>query len=189
MGLDSPDWGTVAAYLQAGLIRSLKCSACVVNFAVDASVPTQPNPNSLSTDFYLAQLSYEVVEVYIANYSMVGALADRFHFEYLFVLQPHIAVGSKPLTPDGVRLRALIPPALLSLADSAYRSIAASAEEHERLTNLSEVLDRVESQFWIDEWGDVTPKGNLLAARGILAALEERGILLAEEGETTRPPA
>jgi lysophospholipase L1-like esterase len=117
-------------------------------------------------------LAAAVVERYLANYGLVGTLAEAYAFEYFFFWQPHLPVGGKPLTVEELAIHASMPPRLAELARSVYARVAAVAQVHGRLWYQAAVFDTVTAQVWLDEWGHVTPEGNRHIAAAMLRALD-----------------
>ncbi len=120
--------------------------------------------------FDTASLADSVSDTYLRNYSLVGALAQEYGFDYFFFLQPHLAVGEKALTRDEQTMRSGIDPTLAELARAVYTKIALAASDSEHLWYIADVFDEEETQIWIDEVGHITPEGNRLVAQVMLAA-------------------
>ena len=104
---------------------------------------------------------------------MVGALAKEYDFDYFFILQPHPAVGRKPLTAEEKAIVSRIDPALASIATAFYGNIALLDRDYEQLSYLGNMFDDEEMQIWIDDVGHITPEGNRLVAQEILAIIED----------------
>jgi lysophospholipase L1-like esterase len=256
-GWGSPDWGTIASYIQKGMESRAKKAVCVVNFGEDAFVSTQSlielmrqlqsgnipdlvifydgvneviaayesgqpgdhltlseieskleerehplvqwirstrlysllgrivqnrknggfktgqdllvNKTSESSQSNLADL---IGEIYLNNYRIVGALAQEYGFKYFFFWQPHLVIGEKAMTEDEQSLRSELNTAIVNLVKSTYGKISIAASNHKNLWYIANVFDNQTEQIWIDTWGHVTPQGNRLVAREILAAIK-----------------
>ena len=258
-GTGAPDWGTIAAYLQADFTELLHEPVCVVNFGESAFVSTQdviqlilelqsgnvpdlvifydgvndtyaayqsgwpthqnfdriaakfqrgerPPPPFVawvesSNSFHLlkrleaklrqkpqngvqlvtyktrgidtATLSGSVVETYIGNYEIVGALAQEYGFKPLFFWQPMIAIGDKPLTGEEQEMKRAIDPALLELYESIYDRVQQASKKHENLYYMAKIFDTYEPLVWIDE-AHVTPEGNQVIAQTMVQTFMDR---------------
>jgi hypothetical protein len=256
-GWGSPDWGTIAAYLQTGLDEAMESSVCVINLGEDAYVSTQnlvmltlklqrgnipdavifydgvndvyaahesgqagnhPMFHHIASRFEerehglilwlkgtrifwlakevirtygdprllergrpladtnnganLDELTRSVVDRYLGNYDIVSRLASEYGFRHYFFWQPHLAVGKKPLTKQEQEIRSEMDEGLAAFANAVYRDIGIAALEHENLWYIGDVFDDQPIQIWIDAWGHITPVGNELVAREMLAVLE-----------------
>jgi lysophospholipase L1-like esterase len=256
-GWGSPDWETIAAYLQKGLEAKIEMPVCVLNFGEDAFVSTQSlielirqlqfgnvpdlvifydGVNDVFATYKSGQpgdhlnlskieskleeqehpfvqwirstrlysLLYRIVqnsknggleasqtfvtnqksesgqnnkdkfitEIYLDNIKIVGGLAKEYGFKYYFFWQPHIAIGEKAMTDDEQKLRSELNTTLVNLVRSTYRKISMAASHHKNLWYIANVFDNQTEQIWIDTWGHVTPEGNRLIAREILAAIK-----------------
>lgn len=252
-GEGSPDWGTLAAYLQAGLEALLDDPVCVVNFGESGYVSTHSliellmqlqhgnvpdlvifydgigdvyaayqsgepgvhmNPNQIaaklrdprnrfvewlkgSHSFALLQVAVarlrpeetpvtyqtlgietgslgdSVTRIYLANYEIVGALAQEYGCKYFFFWQPVISVGEKQLTREEQEMRSQMDPALVDLVGVVYRNIELAAPEYEKLHYIAQPWEEQVSQIWID-WAHVTPVGNQLIAEEMLDAIRSQ---------------
>jgi lysophospholipase L1-like esterase len=259
LGWGAPDWGTIPAYLQAGLGSLVSKPVCVLNLAEDGFVSTQSlialirelqsgnvpdmvvfydgvneviaayesgEPDAHVTLAKIAgrfeepanplfewfkgsrvysligllagkltdqgqegglgmfslqvaqtdrsELADTVAEIYLGNYRIVDVLSQEYGFEYSFFVQPHLAVSEKPLTPEEQALKSKMEPALASLAEAVYANIASAVPDHEYLWFIADALDEERAQIWIDQWGHITPEGNRLVAREILASIGDQ---------------
>lgn len=118
-------------------------------------------------------LADKMTEVYLKNQKIVGALAKEYGFDYFFILQPHPAVGSKPLTNEEKAIVSRIDPALASIAAAFYENIGSLDRDYEQITYLGNMFDEKELQIWIDDVGHITPEGNRQVAQEILAIIED----------------
>jgi hypothetical protein len=256
-GWGSPDWGTIAAYLQSGLDRVMERPVCVVNFGEDAYVSTQslvalklqlqqgnipddlifydgvndvyaayesgqPGSHPMfehiasrfeereggltlwlkgTNMFWLAKelvrtygdsrllegerpladekneedlkgLAQSVADRYLGNYDIVSRLAGEYGFRYYFFWQPHLAVGEKLLTKHEQEVRSEMDTSLAALSNSVYDEMVLASANNTNLWYIADVLDGQVTQIWIDAWGHITPEGNELVARKMLAVLE-----------------
>jgi hypothetical protein len=122
-----------------------------------------------------ATLSDSVVEVYISNYEIVDALAQKYGFKFLFFWQPHISIGNKPLTSEEQNMRSGMDPALRELYDSVYRRVEQAAKKHENLYYIADMFDSLASEIWIDD-AHVTPVGNRLIADKMFRVITGIGV-------------
>ena len=120
-------------------------------------------------------LSNSLVQAYLSNYNIIGGIAQRYGFKFVFFWPPYIAVGKKPLTPDEVELKDAVDPALAKLYLLSYRNIERLAPERKNLIYLGPIFDGYERLLWLDEV-HVTPEGNELIAQKMLQVLKARGI-------------
>jgi hypothetical protein len=118
------------------------------------------------------RLAESVTAVYLSNYRLVEALADKYGFDRFFFWQPHIAIGEKPLTLDEQTLRSDLDPLWADLTQAVYQKVASVAPEYDRLWYLGDVFDDQDTQIWIDKVSHVTPEGNRLVAKEMLKAIE-----------------
>ena len=116
-----------------------------------------------------SRLATDLVDAYLENHRIARVLARRYGFRSLFFWQPSLAVDGKPLTEDERAMRSSVDASLQLLAREAYGRVARAASEREDLWYIADIFDDVDEQLWIDELGHVTPVGNALVARRILA--------------------
>lgn len=119
-------------------------------------------------------LADEVTGRYLANERLVAALAAQWGFEHFFFWQPMLGVGAKRLTPQEEVYRGAIDPDARALFAAVYERVRAAAPPDGRLRDLADVFDAHSGNLWIDALGHVTPVGNALVARRMLAELEPR---------------
>jgi lysophospholipase L1-like esterase len=120
-------------------------------------------------------LSNSVVQTYLSNYNIVGGIAQKYGFKFVFFWPPYIAVGKKPLTAEEVELKRAVDPALAKLYLLVYRSIEGLPQKQKNLIYLGQMFDNYEPLLWLDEV-HVTPQGNELIAQRMLQVLKDRGI-------------
>jgi hypothetical protein len=141
--------------------------------------PHEPLPRKLRTyesmGIDAAQLSAGIVQTYLANYTIVSALAHTYGFQYFFFLPPSLALGNKPLTAEeqAMKERAESDAALAKLQTAVYQSLERASAHYPHLYSLVHIFDHCESLMWIDE-GHVTPIGNHVIAESMLDVMEAR---------------
>jgi hypothetical protein len=254
-GIGSPDWGTIAAYLQADLAKINNQPVCTINFGEVNYVSTQgvinfmtqikkgniPNlvifydgindvysgydtgqacvhdnlkviaslynsqdvqpadhvvklmqnsntyqlVNRLFGNFTKANqkvinyrtmgvdtdsLAASIAQCYFGNYEIVGALAQKYGFEYDFFWQPMIAIGNKPLTNNEQDMRSSLDPALVDLYAATYRVVEQSAQEKKNFFYIANVFDDHRDEIWIN-FCHVTPVGDHIIAQEMVNKL------------------
>jgi hypothetical protein len=115
-----------------------------------------------------AILSDSVARVYLADYRIVSALAQKYGFKFQFFWQPIISIGEKHLTDEEQAIKSSMDPALVALYDSVYRIIEQSFAQYENLYYMGQIFDQRKSGVWIDEV-HVTPEGNEIVAEKMLS--------------------
>lgn len=137
----------------------------------------EPPPRTLRTyesmGIDAAQLSAGLVQAYLANYTMVSALAHQYGFQYVFFLPPSLALGHKPLTPEeqAMQQQAARAAALAKLSTAVYQTLERASAHDPHLYSLVHIFDHCASLLWIDE-GHVTPIGNHVIAERMLDVME-----------------
>lgn len=123
-------------------------------------------------------LSDQVAEAYLNNYEIVSSLADKYHFDFYFIWQPHILMGNKPLSSEeqkmitGLNWVLNLDLPLTDLFRKTYRKIEAETPHHEHLYYLGNIFDQLEESVWIDTWGHTTPKGNQIVADDLIGVIK-----------------
>ena len=141
--------------------------------------PHAPPPRQLLTyesmGMDVAELSAGLVQTYVANYTIVRALAQTYGFEYYFFLPPHIALGNKPLTPEehAMKEREDSDAALAKLQTAVYHHLERASAHYPHLYSLAHIFDQYEGLVWIDA-GHVTPIGNHMSAERMLDVIQAR---------------
>jgi len=141
--------------------------------------PHAPAPRKLLTyesmGMDVAELSAGIVQTYLANYTIVSALAHTYGFEYFFFLPPSISLGHKPLTPEeqAMKERADSNPALAKLQSAVYQSLERASAHYPHLYSLVHIFEQYDGLLWIDE-GHVTPIGNHMIAERMLDIIQAR---------------
>lgn len=118
-------------------------------------------------------LAASVAEVYLANHEVVGALAARFGFDFVFFWQPNLLTERKPLTREEASIRDValgVYPGLVELLASTRERIDSAARERPNLHNIDRVFEQETSLVYVDPW-HVTMEGNEILARAMLRAL------------------
>ncbi len=132
-------------------------------------------------------LAAVVVATYLRNCAVVEALAESYGFECLFVWQPCIWIGAKPLTPDEEVLALGGTEYRFNSEDQAYRELLASAyERYEaslpdtvQYSSFAHVFDQTSEGIFTDISGvHLNPMGNEIIATEIQNRIVERDILL-----------
>src|SRR5207249_599879 len=122
-----------------------------------------------------AKLSDSIVQDYLGNYKIVGALAQKYGFKYFFFLPPLVSVGNKPLTPEEQEMKYRLESdvALSKLWTAVYQTIERESSNYQNVYSMVHVFDRYDGLIWIDE-GHVTPIGNQLIAKRMLDIIQAR---------------
>jgi len=139
----------------------------------------KPTPGELvnyeSMGIDAAKLSDSIVQDYLGNYKIVGALAQKYGFKYFFFLPPLVALGNKPLTPEEQEMKHMMESdvALSKLFTAVYQTIERESSNYQNLYSMVHVFDRYDGLLWIDG-GHVTPIGNQLIAKRMLDVIQAR---------------
>jgi len=117
----------------------------------------------------VGELSRAIMQRYFANYATVNALAAQYGFRYMFLFQPIISMGNKPLTNEelGMRRRWEADEKALSALCIATYQVAVESPQYPHFHNLVHLFDGHEPLLWIDEF-HVTPEGNQIIAKTIV---------------------
>lgn len=116
-------------------------------------------------------LAQGVVDAYLGNYGIVDALAAAYGFDYIFIWQPVLFIGEKPMTPEEALLVQAVPDGLDDLYTESYALVEAAAPEHPNLFYLAGVFDNTTEMVYLDHQ-HLIPEGNAIVAREIVALLE-----------------
>jgi len=122
------------------------------------------------------QLSDSVVQNYLENNRIVNALGEKYGFNSLFFLPPHLSLGNKRLTAEETEMKREeeeADPALSELFTTVYHRLESESLKHRNLHSMANVFDDSDGLMWIDE-GHATPVGNQLIARRILDIIAAR---------------
>jgi len=139
----------------------------------------KPTPGELvnyeSMGIDAAKLSDSIVQDYLGNYEIVGALAQKYGFKYFFFLPPLVSLGNKPLTPEEQEMKHMMESdvALYKLFTAVYQTIERESSNYQNVYSMVHVFDRYDGLIWIDE-GHVTPIGNQLIAKRMLDIIQAR---------------
>ena len=122
-----------------------------------------------------AKLSDSIVQDYLGNYKIVGALAQKYGFKYFFFVPPLVSLGNKPLTPEEQEMKHMVESdvALYKLFTAVYQTIERESSNYQNVYSMVHVFDRYDGLIWIDE-GHVTPIGNQLIAKRMLDIIQAR---------------
>lgn len=131
----------------------------------------QPTPTPELAEPERRRLARKVVDAYLGNDRIVSNLASGHGFDYFLFWQPHIGIGGKTLTSDERSMLEGMDRGWLALARSVYSTIDSSIGGRSRIWSLTDALDTVEQQVWIDAAGHVTPEGNRIIADRMHAIL------------------
>ena len=159
-------------------LKKTRSYALAENWVI-SQAQKQAEEGSLVTDAQLKtgqieNISENVATIYLENYELVGTLSSEYNFDYIFLLQPHLAVGQKELTPEEMAIFSKMNPLLISLAPKIYQYISDKNIDSVNFANLQDVFADTSQQIWIDAGGHITPEGNLLIAEEINKLLIER---------------
>lgn len=133
----------------------------------------QPKPTEL-------QLGEQVINIWLQNYRIVSALGQGYRFVPIFIYQPALTVGEKPLHPSEADiLAAEMTDSTSSRVIEVARSARVVLQRHLQTTNdtrdihdLTDAFRDVPDPIYID-WMHVTGKGNLVVAEAILRILQD----------------
>ena len=123
-------------------------------------------------------LSDQVAKAYLNNYEIVSSLADKYHFDFYFLWQPHILIGNKRLSSEeqnmitGLNWVLNLDPPLVELFQKTFKKIEAEAHTHEHLYYLGNIFDPAEESLWIDTWGHTTPEGNQIISNDLISIIK-----------------
>ena len=122
-----------------------------------------------------AKLSDLIVQEYLGNYKIVGALAQKYGFEYFFFLPPMVLLGNKPLTPEEQQIKhgMEVEAAFYKLYIAVYQTIEKNASKYQNLYPMTHIFDHYDSLLWIDA-EHVTPIGNQVIAESMLDVIQAR---------------
>jgi hypothetical protein len=145
------------------------------------ATPLQEQPPAVDPVTYetmgvdAATLRDLIVRDYLANYTIVNALARQYGFRHFVFLQPLVSIGNKPLTREeqAIKDKLTKQAALAQLYASVYHAIEQEASTHPDLYYLGHVFDGYRSLLYIDE-AHVTPAGNELIAQQMVDVIEAR---------------
>lgn len=119
-------------------------------------------------------LAGAVVQVYLANYRAVEALAGEFGFAFKFFWQPHILAGAKPLTAEERAIRSADARGEHAAVMAAtFARVERLASQYEHLHYAGHVFDSEPSLAYIDSH-HLTPEANALVARRMLEVIRPR---------------
>ena len=131
-------------------------------------------------------LASAVVSTYLGNCAVVEALAESYDFEYLFVWQPCIWLGEKPLTTDEENLYLggveyhfnSADQAYRELLESTYRCYAASLPDTNHYATFTGIFRGVTEEIYTDFSGvHLSATGNEIVAANILDLIVGQDIL------------
>ena len=151
-----------------------------------AAHPHGPPVSYRSLGVDAPSLGRAVVDTYLAQRRLVAALAREYGFRAAFFWQPVIMVGAKPFTREERRIDRAIDPAKRDLYAATYRFMSEAVRRAPDLYDVSGVFDGIHAPVWIDPF-HVTPLGDELVARAMLAALEPQ-LSAAPAGDADRSP-
>jgi hypothetical protein len=87
-------------------------------------------------------------------------------FRFVFVLQPYLYSGIKPLTPSEEAILQNENPVILKMASLVYEDILADAELYPNIVTLDTLLAEVDETVFTDIC-HMTPEGNRVMANAI----------------------
>ena len=118
---------------------------------------------------------------YVANYQIVGALAEQYNFDYAFFWQPVIGYGEKELTSeedtmlqDANSIRIKLGAETydrMQFIHSVYDTVAPGLDQLEHFYNLSQLFDNTTESTYID-FVHVTPEANQIVAAEMFSRLQ-----------------
>lgn len=116
------------------------------------------------------QLSQEVAAIYLNNVKIGNALADAYGIQTVFLWQPIMVVGNKPLTIEEQVMTEVIPPNLLTMYQAVWEQVGAQADPDQNLYNIADVFDGIEAPLYFDHH-HLAPQGNEIVAQRIVAII------------------
>ena len=131
-------------------------------------------------------LASAVVSTYLGNCAVVEALAESYDFEYLFIWQPCIWLGEKPLTTDeevlysgGVEYQFnSADQAYRELLEATYRCYAVSLPDTMHYATFTDIFRGETEEIYTDFSGvHISAAGNEIVAASILDLIVEQDIL------------
>jgi lysophospholipase L1-like esterase len=145
--------------------------------------PATPPTSYADLGMDTRELACAVVDTYLGNESVVERLSASYGFESIFVWQPHLWCGSKPMTGrertcyEGGGGEAFLPGQdedWKALIRASYAIWADSALKAENRYDFSGILNGVEDELYID-WAGVhlNPQGNRIVAESLAVVLIE----------------
>jgi hypothetical protein len=120
-------------------------------------------------------LSTEVANHYFNSYSVVEALAAKWHFDFALFIQPTISIGKKRLTKAEQPILTDLSEPLRRLTAGIYARLEAGAKERRRLFHLADVFDQTDGEIWFDPV-HVDAEGNKIVAERIATILSNERI-------------
>lgn len=123
----------------------------------------------------LENLSEEVVSLCLANYSVIRTLGSSYGFRCMFIWQPVIWLGGKPLSPEEERISSGTAgyeftgdPAFRSLLELTYEAYSDSMAAHSDMYLITDVFDSTSFRVYTDPSGvHVDGTGNSIIASRI----------------------
>jgi hypothetical protein len=141
---EPPNWvaDLVATLNISRLVDRLKSSA--ESQSAPAKFMSPPPGLDLDT------LADDLIDVYLGNYQLVAALAQRYGFEYHFFWQPALATTDKPLDPLEGRSLSTIDPRAIDFHRAIYERVATLSRQHTHLHYIADVLDQETGLMFYD---------------------------------------
>jgi lysophospholipase L1-like esterase len=127
---------------------------------------TPPTTSETVTVDY-EQLSREVVDIYLNNVKIGNTLAEAYGIKAVFLWQPIMVVGAKPLTTEEQAMTEVIPPDLLTMYQTVWAQVIASADPAQNLYSVADVFDGMEVPVYFDHH-HLAPPGNEIVAKRIV---------------------
>lgn len=171
---DDPESGPVA------MLRSTRLYSAARDIA-DRLRGGESRVGDGSAEVPFREAATRAADVVQANYRAVAALGTEFGFTPVFVLQPALGVGDKPLaqSEEGILSRAMRDPArattvrmYIELREELRRR-PETARNPARINDLSDMFSELSDATYID-WAHITGAGNRLVAERISEVLTDR---------------
>src|SRR5437870_9869691 len=105
------------------------------------TTPTKPvTYESMGID--VTELSDSIVQDYLGNYKIVGALAQKYGFKYFFFVPPLVSLGNKPLTPEEQEMKHMMESdvALYKLFTAVYQTIERESSNYQNLYSMVHIF-------------------------------------------------
>ncbi len=129
-------------------------------------------------------LATQIADYYVANHRLAASIASNFGFDIVFMWQPHIITGRKPLSDEEQGIQTRLEPDYRELFRETTRQVCQpTTRQLSRIHCATHVFDEYEEQIWIDEWGHVTPRGNEIVGQMIASLLTDVVSVEARQGD------
>jgi hypothetical protein len=160
--------------LYAQLLESFSLFTLIDLEVSHLSGDSRPAPKPITYETMnvdMKSLTDSITTTYLANYDAVGALAEKYGFEYHFFWPPRMSSSKKPLTTEEEDLKRAVDPSLEKLYEAVYQAMGPSViSRYKKLHSMTDVFDKTQSLIWLDDV-HVTPVGNEMIADRMLQVI------------------